>query len=200
MASQTRPAPGPGRPGGRPRSESSRRAVLEAAYAILEKSGLAAFSIEAVALRSGVARSTIYRWWPTKGALAIESALEEVKREISFPPTGSADSDFRAHVDSVTAAVSGSFGRVIASVLAQAQHDIETQRIYREEFYEPLRRRTMDMLKAGISTGQFRSDVDTSIVVDAFIGAVYFRLLVGLSLDQSWARGLSQTLFEGLEK
>src|SRR5579871_4109881 len=83
------------RPGGRPRSATSRRAVLDAAYAILVKVGLGGFSVEAVAARSGVARSTVYRWWPTKGLLAFESYREAFKEQLVFKRTESPKKDLR---------------------------------------------------------------------------------------------------------
>ena len=56
---------------GRPRDEAARAAILRSANAILEEKGIGGFTIEAVAARAGVAKTTIYRWWPSKGALAM---------------------------------------------------------------------------------------------------------------------------------
>jgi AcrR family transcriptional regulator len=171
--------------------------VLEAAYAILEEAGIGAFSIEAVALRARVARTTIYRWWPTKGTLAIESFLEEFRPRLSFTQTGAADADFRAFVDSLTAALSGRDGQVAASVIAQAQSNTETQRLFREEFSESLRRESARLLSEGVDQGLFRADLDIPRVIDACTGAIYLRLLLGHPLDADWARALTDTLLNG---
>ena len=70
------------RPPGRPRCDATRKAVLHAAYELLAEGGLSRFTIEGVATRSGVARTTIYRWWPTKGALAMEGFLEATASDL----------------------------------------------------------------------------------------------------------------------
>jgi AcrR family transcriptional regulator len=182
---------------GRPRSAASRRAALDAAYGILVESGLARFSVDAVAARSGVARTTIYRWWPSKGVLAIESFLEAFEPRISFERSGDAERDFRVMVGSLASALSGEAGRLAASVVAQAQSDEETRRLFAEQFSEPLRRRSAEVITAGVDQGVFRRDLDVARVIDAYVGAIYFRLLVGSPLDAGWADALADTLLRG---
>jgi AcrR family transcriptional regulator len=171
--------------------------VLNAAYAILEEAGIGKFSIEAVALRSGVARTTIYRWWPNKSILAVESFLEEFRPHLTFARSGSADSDFRALIASLAATLSGPTGRVAALVVAQAQTDIETQRLFRETFSESLREESAQLLRAGVEQGRLRADLDIDRVIDAFVGAIYLRLLLGSPLDAAWAQALGDTLLQG---
>src|SRR5690349_17515821 len=96
---------GRGRGAGRPRSESAHRAVLEAAYATLEEGGIEHFSIDRVGRRSGVARTTIYRWWPSKAALAIESFFHQFEPQVTGPRSGVPDEDFRELVRSLVAAL-----------------------------------------------------------------------------------------------
>jgi AcrR family transcriptional regulator len=182
---------------GRPRSEASRRAVLKAAYAILVETGLGNFSIEAVAVRSRVARTTIYRWWPTKGVLAVDSFLESFRPHLVYRPAGSATADFHALVAAFAAAMNGPAGRVAASILAQAQEDRETRQLFLERFSEPLRRETELLLRQGVDRGEFRADLDLSCVIDAAVGAVYLRLLFGQALDPDWAGDLAKTLLRG---
>ena len=71
---------------GRPRSEESHKAILQAAYDLLDETGFSRFTFERVAARAGVSRSTIYRWWSSKGALAMESALGALSEQLAFPP------------------------------------------------------------------------------------------------------------------
>lgn len=185
------------RSAGRPRSDAVRSAVLNAAYTILLETSLGGFSFDAVALRAGVARTTIYRWWPTKGRLAIESFLEAFKPKLVYGGSDSPEDDFRALIDSLVSALAGPDGRVAASVVIQAQSDLETQRMFREQFSEPLRKETSRLLERGMEQGRFRADLDIPLVIDAAVGAVYFRLLIGQSLDPAWARSLADTLLAG---
>ncbi len=185
------------RPAGRPRSEDARWAVLDAAYVILVETGLGRFSIEAVATRAGVARTTIYRWWPSKGLLAIESLLEAFKPQLAYAATEDPVADFRALVGSLAYALSGPAGRIAASAVAQAQSDPETREMFVERFSKPLRAESSRLLARGIESGVLRSDLDVPLVLDTVVGAIYLRLLLGQPLDADWAGALSETVLRG---
>jgi len=187
----------PRKPAGRPRSAASRRAVLEAAYAILIEQGLGGFSVDAVASRAGVARTTIYRWWPTKGLLAFESFRDAFGAQLVFETTDSPARDVGALVRSLAGALSGPAGRLAASVMAQAQDDPGVQKQFLEQFSVPLRHQSAAVITAGIASGAFRPDLDIQRLLDAMVGAVYLRLLFGLPLDSQWADALSSTLLHG---
>src|ERR1700674_4545770 len=64
---------------GRPRSESSQRAILRAADELLLEHGLSSISMDAVAERAGASKATIYRWWPSKELLALDALFSEWK-------------------------------------------------------------------------------------------------------------------------
>ncbi|GAB3885912.1 hypothetical protein GCM10027612_22110 [Microbispora bryophytorum subsp. camponoti] len=61
--------------GTRRRSETSRRAILTAAFELVGEVGYAKLSIEGIAARAGVGKQTIYRWWPSKGAVLFDAFL-----------------------------------------------------------------------------------------------------------------------------
>ena len=182
---------------GRPRSAAARRAVLDAAYAILVGGGLPEFSIEAVAARAGVAKTTIYRSWPTKGLLAFESFRDVFEAQLVFDRTGSPEEDLRSLVRSLVRVLSGPAGRLAASVMAEAQHDPKVRKLFLEHFSLPLRRRSTEVVRAGMKSGRFRSDLNIPRLLDALVGAVYLRLLLGRSLNKSWADALTLTLLHG---
>ncbi|THC54024.1 TetR/AcrR family transcriptional regulator [Streptomyces sp. A1499] len=58
------------------RSERSRRAIYDAALALVHETGYAKLTIEAIAARAGVGKQTIYRWWPSKGAVLLDAFLD----------------------------------------------------------------------------------------------------------------------------
>jgi len=185
---------------GRPRNEGVRRAILQAAYAILVEQGLADFTIEAVALKSGVARTTIYRWWPTKGVLAMESFLEAFRPQLAYVHTDNAAEDFRNLINSLVNTLSGPAGKIAASVVAEGQRDAETRRLFVEAFSEPLRQESTRLIRKGLEQGRFREDLDISLVLDAAVGAIYLRLLLCLPIDPTWSSSLSVTLLLGIER
>ena len=197
---------GPARPGagcegikrpGRPRSTAARRAVLDAAYGILIEIGLGGFSVEAVAARSGVARTTIYRSWPSKGLLAMESFREAITARLAYEFSDAPEEDLRGLVRSLVRVLGGPAGQLAASVLAEAQSDASVQAQFCDGFSRPLRLRSTELIKAGVRSGRFRPDLDIPRLLDAFVGAVYLRLLLGQDLDEDWADKLTTMLLHG---
>ncbi len=188
------------RPAGRPRSTAARRAVLDAAYDILVETGLGGFSVDAVATRSGVARTTIYRSWPTRGLLAMESFREAFQNQLDYTLSNCPEDDLRGLVRSLARALSGSAGRLAASVLAEAQSDVTVRQQFRDDFSIPLRVRSTELIANGIKIGHFRSDLNIARLLDALVGAVYIRLMLGLPLAQEWADDLAATLLLGCRR
>ncbi|MFD0331213.1 TetR/AcrR family transcriptional regulator [Streptacidiphilus monticola] len=66
----------------RPRSDAAHRAILDAALALAVEHGYTGVTIKGIAERAGVGRQTVYRWWPTRGAVLLEAMGR------SAPPTG----------------------------------------------------------------------------------------------------------------
>ena len=78
---------------GRRPSELVRRQVLAAAGQLLLAEGMAGFTIERVAALAGASKMTIYKWWPSKGALALDGYFTTVGEALTFPDTGDAEAD-----------------------------------------------------------------------------------------------------------
>src|ERR1700761_3148849 len=97
---------------GRPRSDTSRQAILRAAYELLAESGIASFTIEGVASRSGSAKTTIYRWWPSRGMLATDALMCKMSREVPIPHTESAVADLISMMRSLAQLLASETGRV----------------------------------------------------------------------------------------
>src|SRR2546423_1774093 len=109
---------------GRPRSKQARRAVLTAATDIVRERGYAALTIEGIAARAGVAKTTIYRSWPNRAAVIMEAVVAETAVPLAFPDTGSAREDLRRQLGAVVALFTDpGFGPLFVGLLAESQHD-----------------------------------------------------------------------------
>src|SRR5690349_25172745 len=84
---------------GRPRSQEADRAILTATVELLAERGLAAMSIEEVAARAGVGKTTIYRRWPSKGLLALDAFVDSFREEQPLPDTGTLRGDLLSALD-----------------------------------------------------------------------------------------------------
>src|SRR3954451_4883221 len=78
---------------GRPRSETARAAILQAAAAELQERGFAATTVDAIAARAGVGKQTVYRWWPSKPDVVLEAILELAAERVAVPDEGSLHAD-----------------------------------------------------------------------------------------------------------
>ena len=114
----------PPRERGRRRSEHSHRAIVEATQALLVEQGYPALTIEGVATRAGVGKQTIYRWWPSRAALALEAYLAGSDDLRSPPESGSTADEVRALLGWLVAVLAQPIGgRVLAGLVADLTHD-----------------------------------------------------------------------------
>src|SRR5690606_1774952 len=152
---------------GRPRSDESRNAILKAAYQILREGGFAGFTVEGVAARAGAGKATIYRWWQTKGKLAIEAFLVALTPRLdAAPETDSALADLRVHVHNAASIYRGRAGQLLRELIALGQEDAETSRVLRTDFVAPRYREAMRLLERARRSGELPADVDIEVLAD----------------------------------
>jgi AcrR family transcriptional regulator len=189
----------PTSPRGRPRSEASRGAIIAAANELLRTVGLHRMSIEAVAEASGVGKTTIYRWWPSKGTLALDAYLEDIRAKVVVPDTGDGGEDLRRHARAVIEFYAGKEGRIFAQFMAEAQSDPGLAEAFRERFLSQRRAAVQTIWKRGVARGDFRDDVDTDVAMDMIFAPIVYRLLAGHApLARSLAENLVNAALGGL--
>jgi len=182
---------------GRPRSEFCQQAILRAALDLLAEEGLAGFTIEAVSARSGVARTSIYRRWPTKGVLAVEAFTCSLSAEIDISSTESAVADLRTVYLGMIRLLLGRHGRIMASILAEGHNDPATISAFTNSYLTPARARLFCILRRGMGTGEFRADADPQLVLDLLFGWIYKRLLLDLPFDEACADAMFDLVLTG---
>lgn len=182
---------------GRPRCDVTHKAVLRAAYDLLGEGGLHRFTIEGVAARSGVARTTIYRWWPSKGALAMEGFLDAVAPDLLLPPTASAAADLRGLLRLFARLLRGKAGRIIRGIIAEGQSDPDTISAFMTSFVTPRRAEARAIVERGIAKGELRADLDVEMVLYDLFGPLYLRMLLNEGLDDTWVDRLADFVLAG---
>jgi AcrR family transcriptional regulator len=185
---------------GRPRSDKARRAVIAAALELVAEKGYAAVTIEGIAARAGVAKTTIYRSWPSKAAVVMDAIFTESDPRISFPDTGSAREDLRRQMSQVVALFTDpAFGKPFVGLLAESQHDLALADALHNWLITSRRAGAAEVLRRGVERGELRSDVDIEIAIDALYGAIYYRLLVSHEpLTKKFAVAVVHEVFDGL--
>jgi AcrR family transcriptional regulator len=188
-------------PRGRPRSDASRQSIVAATNQLLYTTGLQRMSIEAVAELSGVGKATIYRWWPSKGALALDAYLEDMRARVVVPDTGSGRRDLVQHAESVVRFYGGKEGRVFAQFMAEAQSDPQLAEAFRNRFLAHRRAAVKTIWRRGVDRGEFRDDVDADLAMDMIFAPIVYRMLAGHApLSKPLAQALVDAALRGLAK
>jgi len=198
--------PSAGTPQGRRRGRGRRPAdqvraeILTAAGNLLLAEGMTGFTIEKVAAHAGASRMTVYKWWPSKGALALDGYFTVVGPTLAFPDTGDIVADLTSQLTAFVHLMRDTpAGRVIAHLIAEAQTDPDLATAYRERYSGPRRALAVDALTNAIARGQIRADIDPETVVDQLWGACYHRLLLpDQPLTEDFAHALVDNLIRGL--
>lgn len=196
MSTADRPRRGRGR---RPADEV-RSEVLEAAGELLFEEGMAGFTIDKVASRSGASKMTLYKWWPSKGALALDGYFKRVEPELVFPDTGDIRTDLRAQLHAFVQLIGNSpAGPAISELIGQAQTDPELKTAYLQRYSSPRRALVVEAMERAKQRGQLRADLDPETVVDQLWGACYHRLLLpDQPLTEEFVDALLDNLFGGI--
>jgi len=164
---------------GRPRSETSREAILEAAFRLLVARGYAGFAIEAVAAAAGAGKTTIYRWWRSKAELAVDAFFHATQAELRLPETGSAEADFRAQITELAALLRGERGRALAAMLGGARADPTLAQALGSRWLEPRRRWGVARMTRAAEAGDLRPGVEPDAALAVLYGPLYTPLLFG---------------------
>lgn len=160
------------RPPGRPRSAEADEAILGAALAAFLEVGYQGMSIEDVATRAGVGKTTIYRRWPGKDEL-IAAAVSRVTEAGDHADTGSLRGDLLAVVERLRR--SPLSGRTFARLVAELDANPALAPIYRDNVVRPRRAALRAVLRRGVARGELSGDVDLDLAVDMLIGPVMLR-------------------------
>ena len=186
--------------GRRPAAEV-RAEVLAAAGELLLGDGMSAFTFERVAGLAGASKVTLYKWWPSPGALALEAYFHAVAQRLEFPDTGDLEADLTTQVRSFIGLLSGREGAVIRELIGHAQTDPELLAAFSEKYTRPRRDLAVARMSKARAQGQIRDDVDLEVVVDQLWGAGYHRLLLpDEPLTDEFAMSLVHNIVTGISR
>ncbi|HEY6780094.1 MAG TPA: TetR/AcrR family transcriptional regulator [Thermoleophilaceae bacterium] len=181
------PASGPSRSPGRPRSEEAHQAIVAATIELLPEHGLRGLSIEAVAARAGVGKTTIYRRWNSKEEL-VADAVALLRPPLTPPDQGSLLADLQLLADIQRERLEfTSIPRIVPRVLSDAADDPELHALIYERAVEPLREMIAEMVRRAISRGEIRADADVEAIVDILHAIPVYRIVMGTDLAEALA-------------
>ncbi|CPV46520.1 Putative transcriptional regulator, TetR family [Mycobacteroides abscessus subsp. massiliense] len=183
---------------GRRPTEEVREEVLQAAGELLFTEGMGGFTIDKVAALSGASKMTIYKWWPSKGALALDGYFRKVEPDLNFPDSGEIERDLRAQMRAFLGVIRDTAaGAIVGELIGQAQVDPELKAAFLQRYSGPRRALAVAAIRRAQERGQLRANVDPEVMVDQLWGACYHRLLVP---DQPLTAGFVDALLDNLFK
>ncbi|MEU0504770.1 TetR/AcrR family transcriptional regulator [Nocardia sp. NPDC005998] len=169
------------------RGPKVRAAVLAATVVELSERGYSAFTVDNVAQRAGVHKTTVYRRWPDRDALIADALADSVAAEIPIPDTGSVEDDLRALARSLVGWINSPSGRAVLAVMLPsaglpAPPDA-TRHVFRDRI-----RRALPVVARAITRGEIPSGTNAAEMIKTLVAPIYLRVLItGESVDDTTA-------------
>jgi AcrR family transcriptional regulator len=181
MATQNREAAG--------RSARTETAILDATRELLAEGGVRELTVERVAARSGVAKTTIYRRWRGKHELALAVLLDMVKMVVATPDLGDTRKELVSFVNAAVKILGSTLmGRVIQGLVSDLAADPDLARAFRAQVVALRVAEMRRLVERGIERGDLRPDTEVELTHELLFGPVYYRLLLsGGKLDKRLA-------------
>ncbi|WP_438382340.1 TetR/AcrR family transcriptional regulator [Asaia sp. BMEF1] len=177
------------RQSGRPRDETTDAHLLAAARRLVIRDGYRAVTIDSIVTEAGVARQTFYRRWPGKAELVLDAFVEG--EGLSPQPAREALEDELCSFLTMLFENLRRDGPAIRSLIASAQDDPKFLESFRTRFVEPRVWLGRAIFERAATRGELAGDADIGAALDALYGAFWYRLLLGETLDDAYARGLA---------
>jgi AcrR family transcriptional regulator len=154
-------------------------AALDAAADLLFEEGMPAVTHDRVAARAGVSKTTLYKLWPSTGALAAQAYLHRSEPILELADSGDFATDLTDQMRSFIALVTRpDAGRAVRGIIAAAQTDDSVREAFLTGYIRPRREATRESFLAARMRGEIRADADFDAFIDQLWGACYYRLLV----------------------
>ncbi|PSL00706.1 TetR family transcriptional regulator [Murinocardiopsis flavida] len=184
--------------GGRASGPRDAEAIFAATLGLLAEGGYDALTVEGAAARSGVNKTTIYRWWRSKDELIGAALVDSRLLEPVVPDTGSLEGDLVALARHIIGLLTGEPTRdLVTAVLAAAGHRPELARHAKVFFADRLSKESPVFARA-VQRGELAADADPAALMDLLGGAIWFRLVIRSdTMTPDDAAPLVRTLLSG---
>jgi AcrR family transcriptional regulator len=175
------------RPEADQRVENSRKAVLATTYELLTKSGLSGVSVDEVSRRSGVAKTTIYRHWPSRESLLLE-ACSQLSTKPSVPDTGKLKADLEILAGGIASRLQQPWATVLPSIIDAAERNKDLADL-QSQIHAQMRGAVVTVIERAQARGELASSQDARELVASILGPLLYRRFFSReSLSEAFAR------------
>ena len=158
---------------------------------LLETISVRDLSIERIAREAGVSKTTIYRWWPSKTELIIDSFLDNHVERTPITESLPAIDALREHMVSLAESYTTSDGRLISQLIGECQFQPEAMRVFKKRLWNHRREVTLDLVRRAVDEGVLRSDLDPELMLEILYSPINFQLLWQ---EGDFSRGATESL------
>jgi AcrR family transcriptional regulator len=167
--------------------------------------GFDGLTVEGVAARAGVGKTTIYRRWPDIWSVIADAVLDQVNRTAPVEIRATARESFAVSMRLVARSFRGNHGKILRPLIGRAQIDEVLRKTLADRWLLARRKISREIVRRGIASGELREGLDPDIVLDTLYGPLYHRLLLpydgdGIRLSDAYIDALIDTVFGGLER
>ena len=202
MIGPARPAPSEVRAPGRPRDARVERAILDAALDLFLEVGFDAMSIESVAERACVAKTTIYRRWQSKEELVV-ATISSLYKGMEFPDTGDVRADLTSVVSHMHRLIrTTKAGQALPRMTGELARDTPLGHAYMKSVMGPKIEAAGAALQRAKDRGELRPDLDVQIAIASIVGPMMFLVLTGriASFGDDLAARLVDQAIDGMRR
>ena len=178
------------------RGARNKKEIVSATIELLESINYSSLTIEAVAARSGVGKTTIYRWWNHKSDLVFDAFIAKTEILFEFDLTKSIHENFVQQLVTLTSVLESGVGRAMLTVIAEKK---EVAAEFLQTYLAPRRAQTKKMLQTGIDKGEIGANLDFDIILDMLYGPIYFQFVLSIRVpDQTYIESLVIQVMKGI--
>ncbi|MDJ0771761.1 MAG: TetR/AcrR family transcriptional regulator [Ilumatobacter sp.] len=186
-------------PRGRTRDELAHQRILDATFELVGAGDPGQVGVNDIAEAAGVAKQTIYRWWPSRTAVILDALVVGTMRATPFRESDDLRADFEAHLRAVIRLFNSPTGALVRELVGESQRDPAIAEEFRERFWAPRRALSIERLRRGVEHGWIRDDLDIETVLDAIYGPLWLRLMIGhRRLRPADARAVVDAIWPGI--
>ena len=168
--------------------------------ALIGEVGYDNVSIEAIARRACVGKQTIYRWWPSKGAVVLEAATQSLDPVVGFPDTGDLIADLRVQLIGILEVITTTgFGPAYRGLIAAGQSDPDLLRAVFDQIIEPNITAFTARITQAQERGEIRVDADVQTLRDVLYGVIEYRLFHAMPIESRHIDAILEIAFHGVQ-
>ncbi|MGV0107730.1 TetR/AcrR family transcriptional regulator [Nostoc sp. DSM 114160] len=185
---------------GRPRSIHADQAILQATLDLLAEVGYESMSIEAIASRAGVGKTTIYRRYTSKEEL-VADAIESLRDDLAIPDTGSFWGDMDILIKNAAKKIDSPLGRqTLALIVSTASSNPQFAEVYWTKYTKLRREAFSKILERAKSRDEIHKDADVDLIIDLVSGSLYYALIFKPTTEpvEAYMRRTMNLLLKGI--